>query len=77
MKTTYLMATLALVAATSAQAQTKAPAPDRATQVMKASFKERGQAKLDRLNQDKAMELCTKYTTTPIPRKLAAEIEAW
>ncbi|MBC7623509.1 MAG: sulfur oxidation c-type cytochrome SoxX [Aeromicrobium sp.] len=75
-KTTYLMVSLVLTGATAAHAQTKAPVADRATEVMKASFKERGQAKLDRLNQDKAMELCTKYTITPIPRKLALEIEA-
>ncbi len=61
--------------AVSAQAQTKAAAPDRATEVMTSAFKERGQAKLDRLKQDKAMEACTKYTLTPIPKALAKQIE--
>ncbi len=68
------VASMALLAL-SANAQAPAPKPDRALEVMKSSFKERGQAKLDRLNQDKAMEACTKYATSPIPKALAKQIE--
>jgi L-cysteine S-thiosulfotransferase len=63
-------------AAICANAQTPAAKPDRATEVMKASFKERGQAKLDRLEQDKAMALCTKYATSTVPKAVAKQIEA-
>ena len=79
MKSNYLKSGVlgvgvAVLIATASHAQTK-PAEDRATAVMKASFKERGQAKLDRLDQDRAMALCTKYATSPIPKALAKEIE--
>jgi L-cysteine S-thiosulfotransferase len=63
--------------ASSAQiAPAKKAAPDRATEVMKSSFKERGQAKLDRLNQDKAMEICTKFDVSTVPKALAKQLEA-
>ena len=43
--------------------------------VMKASFKDRGQAKVDRLNQDETQRLCTQY---PLKRsnEIAKKIEA-
>ena len=75
MKSAYLIAAVALAVAGTAHAQTNTE-QDRAMAVMKASFKERGQAKLDRLEQDKAMALCTKYATSPMPKALAKEIEA-
>ena len=37
----------------------------RSLDVMKASFKERGQAKLDRLNQDEVQALCSRAPTDP------------
>ena len=37
----------------------------RSLEVMKASFKERGQAKLDRLNQDEVQALCSRAPTDP------------
>ena len=49
---------------------------DRATQVMKSSFKERGQAKLDRLDPDETMALCNKYATGTLPREVAKKIES-
>lgn len=58
-----------------APANAAKPATDKATAVMKASFKERGQAKLDRLNQDKAMAICTQYAVKPVPKALAKQIE--
>ncbi len=73
-KTISSLTLLLAFAANVAYAETK-PAPDHATAVMKASFKERGQAKLDRLEQDKAMALCTKYATSTIPKKLANEVQ--
>ena len=47
----------------------------KAVDVMKASFKERGIAKLDRLNQDETQALCSQYATTAPPKDVAARIE--
>ena len=49
---------------------------DKATQVMKASFKERGQAKLDRLDSDETMSLCNKYAGGKLPNEVARKIQA-
>jgi L-cysteine S-thiosulfotransferase len=44
--------------------------------VMKASFKESGQAKLDRLNQDETQRLCSVHATDKVlPKDVAAKIE--
>lgn len=43
--------------------------------VMKGSFKDRGQAKVDRLNQDETQALCSKYPTN-VPKDVAKKIEA-
>jgi len=43
--------------------------------VMKASFKDRGQAKVDRLNQDETQRLCTQYPDKR-PKAIASKIEA-
>ena len=48
---------------------------DKATQVMKASFKERGQAKLDRLNADETMSLCNQYAGKKLPGAVAGKIQ--
>jgi L-cysteine S-thiosulfotransferase len=48
----------------------------KAAQVMKASFKENGQAKLDRLDQDDTQRLCSLYSGKPLPKDIAAQIEA-
>jgi len=48
----------------------------RALATMKASFKEQGQAKLDRLDQDEVQRLCTEYRgDNVIPRDVAARME--
>ena len=47
----------------------------RALDVMKASFSERGQAKLDRLNQDEAQKLCSIPPSSVLPREVAERIE--
>ena len=50
-------------------------AAQRAMAVMKASFNERGQAKLDRLNQDEAQKLCSVPPSTVLPKETAERIE--
>ena len=47
----------------------------RAAQVLKSSFSERGQAKLDRLDQDDTQRLCTEYAGKPLPQTVAQKIE--
>ncbi len=53
-----------------------APTIDRASEMLAKSFNEKGQAKLDRLKQDKATAACTKYAISTLPKALAKEIEA-
>jgi sulfur-oxidizing protein SoxX len=45
------------------------------TAVMKASFKENGQAKLDRLDQDEMQRLCSQYEGKPLPKEVAERLE--
>jgi L-cysteine S-thiosulfotransferase len=53
-----------------------AAASARALELMKASFKEHGIAKLDRLNQDEVQRLCSEYSgDKPVPKDVAARIE--
>jgi sulfur-oxidizing protein SoxX len=47
----------------------------KATQVMKASFKDAGQAKLDRLDQDETQRLCSRYTGKQIPKEVVVLVE--
>jgi sulfur-oxidizing protein SoxX len=48
----------------------------KALALMKASFKERGIAKLDRLDQDEVQRVCSEYSgDKPVPRDVAARIE--
>src|SRR5688572_4048611 len=42
---------------------------------MKASFKEHGQAKLDRLSQDEMQKLCSQYEGKPLPKDVADKVE--
>jgi L-cysteine S-thiosulfotransferase len=54
----------------SAEARAKAVA------MMKASFKEQGQAKLDRIDQDEAQRLCSLYHAgNPLPKDVGEKIE--
>jgi len=51
-------------------------ASDKAVAMMKVSFKERGQAKLDRLDQDETQKLCTtRATDKALPKDVAARVE--
>jgi sulfur-oxidizing protein SoxX len=48
----------------------------KAVEMMKTSFKEQGQAKLDRLNQDDVQRLCSEYNgERPMPKDVAQRIE--
>ena len=47
----------------------------KAAQVMKASFNARGQAGLDRLDQDETQKLCTQYQAKAPPKEIAEKIE--
>ncbi len=48
-----------------------------AVAVMKASFKENGQAKLDRLDQDEVQRLCTQYSDgKAMPKEIAERLQA-
>lgn len=49
--------------------------PTQAEIVMKASFKDRGQAKVDRLNQDETQRLCSQYPEKR-PKEIGKRIEA-
>lgn len=47
---------------------------DRAATMMKSSFKARGQATLDRLDQDETQRLCSEYAGRPLPAPVAERI---
>ena len=47
----------------------------RAARSMKVSFKEQGQAKLDRLDQDDTQKTCSEYAGKALPKDVAARIE--
>ena len=47
----------------------------KAVEMMKVSFKEKGQAKLDRLNQDETQAQCSIYTGRELPKDVAEKIE--
>ena len=49
---------------------------DKAAATMKASFKPRGQAGLDRLDQDETQRLCSAYAPKAPPKDVAEKIEA-
>jgi sulfur-oxidizing protein SoxX len=73
MKMRHLTA-LALLAATAAQAQTARQLDQQADAMMRASFREQGIARLDRLNQDEAQKACSQ-ALPPAPA-VAKKIEA-
>ena len=47
----------------------------KATSMLKASFKEQGQAKLDRLDQDDMQKMCSVYAGKAPPKEVAERIE--
>jgi L-cysteine S-thiosulfotransferase len=48
---------------------------DRAAAMMKSSFKARGQATLDRLDQDETQRLCSEYAGRALPAPIAERIQ--
>ena len=58
-----------------AMAPSDAETRAKAAAMLKASFKEAGQAKLDRLDQDETQRVCSQYSAREIPRDVAARIE--
>jgi len=47
----------------------------RAAAALKSSFKARGQAQLDRLDQDETQRLCSEYANRPLPASVAEKIQ--
>ena len=47
----------------------------KASAVLKASFREQGQAKLDRLTQDDTQKTCSQYSGSAVPKDAAERIE--
>jgi len=72
-----LAATLgsAFMVAGCATASSDAEISAKATAVMKASFKARGQAKLERLDQDPTQKECSEYPAKAPPKDVAEKIE--
>jgi sulfur-oxidizing protein SoxX len=58
-----------------AMAPSDADVRAKAAAMMKASFKDAGQAKLDRLDQDETQRACSQYAGREIPKDIAARIE--
>ena len=76
MKSTYVPSLLAAAFAIAQNCAATEPAkPTPADIVMKASFKDRGQAKVDRLNQDETQRLCSQYPVKQ-PKAVSRKIEA-
>ena len=79
--TKIALAGIAAAVALAGCAGSTSPAPGgaqasaKALETMKASFSERGIAKLDRLNQDETQVLCTQYATGTVPKDVAEKIE--
>ncbi|MBS0338803.1 MAG: sulfur oxidation c-type cytochrome SoxX [Proteobacteria bacterium] len=73
-KTTYALAGLVVLAAGCASVSDQETA-QKALAVMKASFNEKGQAKLDRLDQDETQKACSRPESEPLPKDEAAKIE--
>jgi sulfur-oxidizing protein SoxX len=80
MKTKTILALLAAAGLAAAGCASMMKADDesdaKALAMMRASFKENGQAKLDRLNQDEVQRLCSEYAgDRKMPKDIAERIE--
>jgi len=75
--TSALSAALAVAAVIvgCATAPNDAEVDAKATSMLKASFKEQGQAKLDRLDQDDTQKVCSDYAGKAPPKDIAERIE--
>jgi L-cysteine S-thiosulfotransferase len=79
-KIIYLIAATLMIAGCAASADQVAAEKEAARSaaalaMMKASFKTRGQASVDRLNQDETQALCSQYQDNP-PKNIREKIEA-
>ena len=68
-----LVASVILIGCATTPSETETVA--KATAMLKASFKEQGQAKLDRLDQDDMQKTCSEYTGKALPKDVATRIE--
>jgi sulfur-oxidizing protein SoxX len=75
MKTTLYVTIGIALAASGCATVDDAEVARKAVAVMKASFNERGQARLDRLDQDEAQRLCSIPPSVTLPKEVAAGIE--
>ena len=78
MKKTHILALAvagALVAACAGTSPSDEQYSQKALAMLKASFKERGQAKLDRLDQDDMQRLCSQYEGKPMPKDVVDKLE--
>ena len=64
-----------VMAGCAAVSMSEADAEARAMAMMKTSFKENGQAKLDRLEQDETQRLCSQHAEKAPPKDVAERIE--
>jgi sulfur-oxidizing protein SoxX len=64
----------ALLIAVGAMTGALAAGPD-ATAVLKASFEDKGQATVDRLNQSEAQRICSDYGKKELPKAVRAKLE--
>jgi sulfur-oxidizing protein SoxX len=72
----FLGALAVAVAGCAAMASSDRDHSAAALAMMKASFKEQGQAKLDRLDQDELQQECSKYNpAAPVPAEVAQRLE--
>ena len=69
------MAIVAAVMFGCASAPPEHDVSDRAAAMLKSSFKARGQATLDRLDQDETQRLCSQYAHAPLPPSVAEKIQ--
>jgi sulfur-oxidizing protein SoxX len=72
---TLVAATFATVLIGCATVPSDSEVAAKATAVLKASFSERGQAKLDRLVQDDTQNVCSEYSGKALPKDVAERIE--
>ncbi|MGH9577605.1 MAG: hypothetical protein ACRD3R_09215, partial [Terriglobales bacterium] len=75
-KATIVLASVAVVVAGCAMRPSAEELDAKALAVMKAGFKDRGQAKVDRLDQDELQRVCSKYSgELKLPEDVARGLE--
>src|SRR5438067_39062 len=71
-----LAAALLVLAGCAGMGMRSDPYEKKAEAMLKSSFAPKGQAQLDRLNQDEMQKLCTEYAQKPLPEEVAKRIQA-